>query len=298
MTESKEAAPEKSGPSQMPDTRLEPSLSDLAKLGVAIVGLIYAVGFLVVTFHLSKFDVAPVTWLRPQYLLAGIWCLLPPLWLVCGLAIIAQAMLSPWIRGSLDVPRRTRIYRHVVGGIQGFAMTVVVLGFLAFGIDSVVNPSFSGRLKLWSHASFIALGLFLLLLLSAAALIAGMYPLLGAANPEPMRTDRRIMTLSLGIPVLFLALLMALDYVRLFSNAVYSAIPSTYGGGRQQNVVFLIDRADQRPSPVIPDSSGTRSIPYNLLLVTESNYVVESPSKSELAIEFKQDSVRGMIVLR
>jgi len=44
--------------------------------------VLYVVGFLVVTFHVAQFGFVPVSWLRPQYLLAGIWCLLPTLLLV------------------------------------------------------------------------------------------------------------------------------------------------------------------------------------------------------------------------
>jgi hypothetical protein len=276
-------------------TRLGLTMPDLAKVGVGIVGITYAVGFLVVTFHLSAFGVAPVAWLRPQYLLAGIWCFLPALWVVCGIAIVPTGLLEPWIRGSLDVPPRTRRARHVLGGFQGLALVFCVFVVLSLSINSLVTPS---EPKIWGAGSIIALRLGFLSLFSAAAIVSGIYLLYGAIKFGPMRKDQRIMTISVGILMLVIALQIAVTYVRIFSDAVYSAIPSTYGGGRPQSVVFLIDRVDQRPSPVIPDSSGTRSIPYNLLLVTDSNYVVQSHSKTELAIEFKQDSVRGMIVLR
>src|SRR5580700_6136656 len=89
-------------------------MADLARIGVGMVGLLYVLGFLVVTFHLSQFGVAPVTWLRPQYLLAGIWCLLPNLLFTAALAFAALQFTEPWIRGSMVVPRKTRVYRHVI----------------------------------------------------------------------------------------------------------------------------------------------------------------------------------------
>jgi hypothetical protein len=51
--------------------------AELPKIGAIAFTALYVVGFLVVTLHLQKFGVTPVTWLRPQYLLAGTWCLLP-----------------------------------------------------------------------------------------------------------------------------------------------------------------------------------------------------------------------------
>ena len=275
-------------------------IADLARVVVGVVGFIYAVGFLVVTFHLAAFGVAPVTWLRPQYLLAGIWCLLPPVWVVCGLAIIATGVLEPWVRVSTEVPQRTRRARYVMGGVQGLLLGFCVFAFLSFAVDSVVSPSSIAHPKLWTPGSVIAMRLCFLCLLSTAGMLCGVFLVYGAMKPirKDQRIDQQIMAISVGIFALVFTLQIAITYVRYFSAAVYSAIPLTYGGGRPQSVVFLIDRADQRSSPIIPDSSGTRSIPYNLVLVTESNYVVESPSKSELAIEFKQDSVHGLIVLR
>jgi hypothetical protein len=87
-------------------------------------------------------------------------------------------------------------------------------------------------------------------------------------------------------------------YVHSFSVSVYSTIPATLGGGRPQRVVFLIESDIRHTPPLVIDSSGTRSVPYNLLLSTDNSYVIESPAKNEMAIEFKKDSVRGMIVLR
>src|ERR1700687_2555981 len=93
------------------------SIADVGRIGIGIVGLLYVLGFLVVTFHLSQFGVAPVTWVRPQYLLAGIWCLLPVLLFAMGLAFAGLQFAEPWIRGSMVVPRKTRRYRHIIGAI-------------------------------------------------------------------------------------------------------------------------------------------------------------------------------------
>lgn len=115
---------------------------------------------------------------------------------------------------------------------------------------------------------------------------------------EQMRMDRRLAFFSSAVIALFASIVFAVLYVYSFSVLVYSAIPLELGGGRPHSVVFLIDSAKQQTPPLVVDRSGTRSVPYNLLLITDSNYVVESPAKGEMALEFRQDYVRGMIVLR
>jgi hypothetical protein len=301
----------------------EPGLdmADLARIGVGIVGLLYALGFLVVTFHLSQFGVAPVTWLRPQYLLAGIWCLLPNLLFTAALAFAALQFTEPWIRGSMVVPRKTRIGRHIFGAIQGLGGLFAAFTFISIAVMKVLGlPTDNGRHR-WGLSEVITLKLAAFSFATAVCAViaisafsnlgfrvsAGAIPVAPTiSSPESpkeprlasMRFDRSVALGSLGTLGAFASLAFILFYVHSFSVSVYSAIPSTLGGGRPQRVVFLIDNTVQRTAPLVVDGSGSRSVPYNLLLITDSSYVVESPAKGELAIEFKQDSVRGMIVLR
>jgi hypothetical protein len=295
------------------------SVADLARIGVGIVGLLYALGFLVVTFHLSQFGVAPVTWLRPQYLLAGIWCLLPAVLFTVGLAFAGIQFAEPWIRGSMVVPRKTRIYRHILGAIQGLFSLVAAFVFISRAISFAVGPSLDGRSR-WGPSSIITLklaGLSFAAAMCAGYAIGTFYNLwtlgdvptgrptalipAGSWREHPwgsMRWDRWVALISFSLLGAFGALYFIVLYILTFSVSVYSAISPTYGGGGPQRVVFLIEGGIQGIAPMVVDSSGTRSVPYNLLLTTESSYVVESPAKGELAIEFKRDSVRGMIALR
>jgi hypothetical protein len=295
------------------------SMVDLARIGVAIVGLLYALGFLVVTYHLSQFGVAAVAWLRPQYLLAGIWCLLPVLLFAGGLAFAGLQFTEPWIRFSMVVPRKTRIYRHVIGAIQGCGALFAAFVFISTAISFAIGPAFDGRYK-WGPSSIITLKLAMLSFATAISVgfaivtLSKLVRVGGVPTAQPtvippesshetglvsMRLDRSVALISFGTLWAFASLAFILLYVYSFSVSVYSAIPPTMGGGRPQRVVFLIESGGiQQTAPLVVDSSGTRSVPYNLLLTTESSYVVESPAKSEMAIEFKRDSVRGMIVLR
>jgi hypothetical protein len=292
-------------------------MDGLARVGVGIISFLYALGFLVVTFHLSQYGVAPVTWLRPQYLLAGIWCLLPVLVLTAGVAFAALQFTEPWIRGSLVVPRKTRRYRHTVGAIQGFGSLFAAFIFISIAISFVVGPSFHDHYR-WGPSSIITLKLLAFCLLIAASAryaiaafskhtVLASVPTGGPAITSTesdeqkwvsMRFDRSVALTSFGVLMAVACLFFILLYVHSFSVSIYSAMPPTLGGGRPQRVVFLIESGIQQTAPLVVDSTGARSIPYNLLLTTDSSYVVESQATGELAIEFKKDVVRGMIVLR
>jgi hypothetical protein len=236
-----------------------------------------------------------------------------------GLAFAGLQFAEPWIRGSMVVPRKTRIYRHIIGAIQGLFSLFAAFGFIASAISLAIGPSFHDHYR-WGPSSTITLKLAALSFAAAVCAgfaIATFYNLstLGdvpTARPTAiippeswhehpwgsMRWDRSVALISFGLLGAFGSLYFIVLYVLSFSVSVYSAISPTYGGGRPQRVVFLIEGGIQQTEPLVVDSSGTRSVPYNLLLTTDSSYFVESPVKSELAIEFKKDSVRGMIVLR
>jgi hypothetical protein len=136
------------------NTRAELNIVDLTKVWVGSVGLLYVLGFLVVTFRLSQFGVAPVTWLRPQYLLAGIWCLLSVLLFTGAVAFTAFSFTADWIRGSTIVPRKTRVKRYVSGTIEGSAILICSFAWISSLVGKAIDPS-SQLLHSWHAGSVV-----------------------------------------------------------------------------------------------------------------------------------------------
>lgn len=274
-------------------------VAKLAQIGAVVVGTLYVVGFLVVTFHLSEFGVTPATLLRPQYLVAGIWCLIPLVLFIAAFAFAALQFAEPWIRGSVVVPRSTRIYRHIIGGFQGAVGLVCSFTFIAFGIGKLLG--ISRPFGVARYAVLITVTLAILSLLVAGTgffAVKWSLALLKERDPNRLRIDRLVTTTSVTALTAFVCLAFAIMYVRHFSVRVYSGIPASIGGGKPQTVVSLLDPSAKSSPPLALDRSGTRSVPYSLLLRTESSYIVQSPVDGENAIEFRQESVRGMIVLK
>jgi MFS family permease len=278
-----------------PDHGKSVSSLEVSKIVVGGVGALYVIGFLVVTFHVAQFGFVSVSWLRPQYLLAGIWCLLPLLLFISDLAFVGLQIVEPWIKYSNVVSKRTRRYRYVKSVIQGLAGMFAATGFVSILILWATGQPVKAT---WSPSTVIALKLAGLCLAAFVLGTLGITWLTAAAESEETRTDRFVARFSLGTVVCLMALAVGIAYIRYFSIAVYSAIPSTLGGGRPQTVVFLLDRSHSDPPPVAADGSGSRSVSYHLLLKTDNTYVVQSQTNGEGAIEFRQDSVKGMIMLQ
>lgn len=270
----------------------------LANLGAILLGALYAAGFLVVTFHLSRFGVTPADWVRPQYLVAGVWCLTPLLLFVGAAAFAVIQYIEPWIRRSWVAPKRTRTYRHIVGAIQGASALVATFVIIAYEVGRLMQKSTASS---GSPAPLVVTSTLALLSLLAAGAAFCAVELVSAVarrkDPAPLRLDRAAAALSLGSIAALAAVAFSIVYIWYFSVHVYPAIPSSLGGGRPQIVVFILEPGGNT-SPVTPDRLGTRSVPYRLLLRTDNSYVVESTVKGERAIEFRQNAVGGMVVLR
>jgi hypothetical protein len=267
---------------------------DVAKDGASILAAVYAVGYLVVTFRLSPFSVTPITWLRLQYLAAGIWCLLPFVLFTSALAFGGILFFEPWMKswrkGVIDVPTRTRNYRYIKGSVLSAFILVAGFAEISRVLDGILVPASSGW---WKSSYDITLNL------AWRTLVAAVVTLFVAAptTVKDESIEKEVFRFCLNTLYFCAAIALWVNYIFYFALTVYPAIPSTLGGGRPQSVVFIID-SGEHTSPVIADSSRTRSIPYKLLLQTENSYVVESPTKGEKVVEFKVESVRGMIVLQ
>jgi hypothetical protein len=149
---------------------------------------------------------------------------------------------------------------------------------------------------LWGPDAVIALKLVGLYLATLIAGIAGVVTLIRARKLPRNLSVPFVSQWSSVTLLLCGSLAMGVGYIRYFSTSIYSAIPSAVGGGRPQDVIFLLDKEHGEP-PVTADSSGIRSVPYQLLLKTDSTYVVQSHKAGEKAIEFRQESVKGMVTL-
>src|SRR5436305_7854789 len=81
----------------MSDETKRPALS-ITWLGAYAVGVPYMTGYIIVTIHLANFNVSPADLIRLQYIVAGVWSLLPLLVVVYPVVWLA-AFLDHTYRG-------------------------------------------------------------------------------------------------------------------------------------------------------------------------------------------------------
>lgn len=261
-----------------------PKLEDVSKFLALGLVVLYLLGFLVVAYNLSQYGVSSMAVLKLQYLLAGIWLLLP---LAVLSLLIAGFLAFSWLPLPKGKPRIRLV--GFTSLIASFALVLATLS--AFGVNVVAFYD-----KGSTHANFIDR---VSILAGIVAMAAFFWYVGRILKDEPNEKMNRNIQKTAVFYFLTASVLILLGYVSFFARNWYPLIPYSLGGGKPASVVFLLKtEMGHGESPVISDSSGMRSIPYKLLFVTDKTFVVLSPSKEEKAIEFNRDAVIGVVMLK
>ena len=256
------------------------SVESLSKLFAVSLGVLYLVGFLSVTCHLSRYGVSSFSILQLQYLIAGVWVLGPPV-IGAALMLISRRFDE---RAAPEVVGRFNWRRVVMSSTLTGLPSLVFIGLLVLIPNVVEHVS-------WAMA--IRLFLFYWVGLNCAQLF--WMSLRADVESETWWCNR-----SHAAPFyMAFLLIIVMAYSVWFSVRIYPLIPFSLGGGRPLTVAFFEGGEKRMPDEIKKlDPSAKRSIPYRLLLATDKYYIVVSPAPEEQSLEVNRESVAGMVVLR
>jgi hypothetical protein len=254
-------------------------ISDLFDLGAKVISLsialTYLVGFFVVAWHLSKYGVSSLSLLHLQYLVAGLWVVLPS-------GFVALLMLTkelPIIHMDRRTPKLHWLVRFAVNLVTSFPANIVFGFFVGFLV--AINLS---TLKLFTVLLLLGfVGLAIALLVSAVRMPPGTTGRLTSRNLAPFYGGVAATTAGF--------------YIWFFAVNIYPAIPYEWGGGKPLDVIFL-EGDKPLPDGILKDGNTRHSIAYKLLVVTEKSYVVLPQPMNQKSLQFDRESVQGIVVLK
>jgi uncharacterized membrane protein YecN with MAPEG domain len=106
-----------------------PHLFDLGTKVISLsIALTYLVGFLVVAWHLSKYGVSSLSLLHLQYLVAGLWVVLPPSFV----ALMMRTKELPIIHMDQRTPKLHWLVRFAVNLATSLPFSIVFALFVGF----------------------------------------------------------------------------------------------------------------------------------------------------------------------
>jgi hypothetical protein len=266
------------------DETYKPSISSdvesLTKGTALVAGVAYVCGFIVVSSYLGQFGIYSVSLVRAEYIFAGFLSLIP-----LGCTCIVGALWYSYIVNS-----RLELRRLNVSSWREFlewCVALILIGLLTSVSFGVIVPE--GR-EFARHNWFpiAALATRALLLVT----VNGAFLRNFQKEKRPLKPEA---VASLAFPVIFTVLVLT-SYLTFFAFSIYRDIPFALGGGRPLSVIFLL-KPNSTKMPLVSADAGFRSIPYKLVLATNTTYTVLSDNSKEKVIQFNHDAVLGYIVL-
>jgi hypothetical protein len=252
--------------------RLVSQFNDYFKALLPIGGILYVMGFLVVAIQLSQYNLSPYGLLQAQYILAGLWLIIPffavymLILLVYGVfGITPKPQPAPkkatWWQKLINAPKRKFIQwlPYII------IYAIIIFLFIYF------NSTFSiiGEI---SYGGYV-------LIFITALLPLTIYFAWKASSGSPFR-----------LCLIIFILLYPFIYIKFFAVNIYPHIPAELGGGKPIYVKIHLKDDDQ--SKQISKIAGKNdavalSNPLKLLLVTDKAYFVEAPKNfgDHIAIE-------------
>ncbi len=276
-------------------------LENLPKLVGLALGALYFFGFIVVMRHLAEFGATSLALLRLQYVVAGFWLFCPIVVVYATTAGVQYSYylharaVSHFLKGNtLSRPR------HWLLGLMGFGLNLLPAVLYVLVLVVVVTFGLWKFEVVMAYISSYQQGLAAVFGFSIGIALLGILTWRSARQIANKESEKNKSENIYGMAFFgSLCGLVFIWYVLYFATNIYPHIPHSLGGGKPVSVVFFLkDSKSMTNGPLISDHSGTKSIPYELLLVTDKVYVVKSPSKGQQSIEINRDAVVGMLVLK
>lgn len=267
-------------------------LERIAKAAALVVGVVYAVGMVVVTLHVARFGLFGPGLLQAQYVIAGFWALLP-------MAIVALAV-SGFVNAlhdgledarseddeSTPAPKRRSAIRRffhalwfAIRNARRFVGTPLAagFGFVLLAIWLVGSPLEQLAVP---HPLATFARLFALLAVAVFATAVGVHQI-------NERTWEKVVN---GTTVVLLGCAAAFGYLTTFANNVYPYIPAEVGGGRPMPIRLAL-APGAAGSEVGPARLFDVDSVYHLILTTADEFLLVHPTDSTRAVAISKSAV-------
>lgn len=304
------------GESQCGEDRPSPFLlvETIAKAALPVAVVVYLVGFATTSLYLTRFGVPANDFVKPQYVGAGIWTLLPLL-LACFVIHLYDLDFPAFARlRAVDGDSRGWWWAKALGRVAVSALVAQALMMLTLAcvvpLLVHVGPRFSAVSTSEIFWIFVVSTIVLGGMVAFGSWAAdSLHRHAAEATPEGRTRHRAGAVVGSTLTVLLL-----LFHVGLFAAYVFPRVPATLGGGKPTIVRFILkgeagtSDATTRPEPaeataeaqtyLAPERPGGRLSPAHALFATMSDdYVIYNRARDG-AIFFPRALVDGYVVER
>jgi hypothetical protein len=276
-------------------TRWTQHIEPLSKLALAAAGLLYVVGLIVTALHLMQFGVFSLSLVRPHYVLAGTWPVLP----LAFLAALAAWTLTAWdddrpSSPPLSASSAARWWHRLVR-VNALVSPVVAWVAIVFMVASYVATR--GSAIPWTLRQIVLGGLAFLAFFAGLALLSAAT---WSGARVPRETAGRARHWQGAVRTVAFASLLVfclLGYLRFFVDHVYPAIPSRIGGGKPIPVTIVLKAPETVSTIGLPSRTGeARALRCELIVDSDKTYVLRAVDPPRTVFELSKDLVAAVLL--
>jgi len=269
--------------------QLSTSLESVGKLIAINFGLLYLTGFLIVTFHLSRYGILTLSLVRTQYVITGLYFFVPSAGILFTVIAALRKIASK--KERLLNALKSRKAPLVIAEIFFGFIDIVPLGVYVLLCLGILLDFFSIRpvpVSGWTVVRLVAV------IMLFGGFIHGTIDELVLFIKSPLDYFSARKLFDDVVPRVAFLLVFGLGLTAYFAYRIYPLIPYEDGGGQPLPVMFVLKEDTAAKGVLAQDASGKASIPYGLLMESPDAYFVVSQDKDQRAIELKKDAVQAL----
>ncbi|NMB56659.1 hypothetical protein GYA19_01825 [Candidatus Beckwithbacteria bacterium] len=279
-------------------------IEKLTKLGLSGAALVYLAGFLVEFFHMSRYGVFHNELLKINYLVSGFLFLFPLvlIFILLNFCIYYGKVVFDLIHKN---PPTKQDRFKVIAVLLGSALVALMVTFVAayliyelfigvFRTDSNYTPLrfFEFYRFIWHNILYISTSFLFVFLVSILSYLT-------KKDVSESKAKKEYYGFMMQLILIFLLSISLFVQVNLFAQTIYPKIPYGLGGGEPIKIELIIERssplADLNELKIKDDNL---SLIGNLILASNSQYVVSSLDSSKTAFIIEKNSVLAIKILK
>lgn len=279
-----------SEPAQSSPNELWEGIERIGRVALTVAALSYVAGFCVVCLHSAQFGVSSLELLKPYYILAGLWLVLP---------LVSIAVMTAF---AVAVFFSTRSFtaNSWKGSLKRFAWALgvwlsllsIVLAIVARQLPSIRATPDLNQFAEYSHILRELAGSYIWI---TGFTMFGLMFWRGSRVAAQKQTQALMRSMAV-VSAVFL-MFVTLEYLVWFSRALFPLIPQSLGGGRPIVVRLISSSASAAGNePSIVDEAHL-SKPCQLLLEQADSFVVRFPSLDGQVLRLEKDAYAGYLIM-
>jgi hypothetical protein len=270
------------------DDKTDANLLSKAWIGAYLVGVPYLIGYLVVTIHLATYSLLPLEVIRIQYVVAGIWSIVPLVIILYPLTALVATLHDEYRGGKIEISWRA-LFSHLRRIVQSLISSFGICMGLLFTFKLVTGGLDFSSFGITIRDGLTFLEIVLLFACVIAAFVSGTW--LFWRDVEVGDIGASFNDLIWGTTFALLACAAGFFYILFFATHVYGKIPSFLGGGAAVPVSIYLKHAET--GKLQQENEGLESGSYYLLTTTEHSFFLLRLN-SKRAIEVSRESVEAV----